>query len=233
MCEACLFCIYPLSAAVCTVLFPEHRNTADALVARPPSNPTARDRGPPMSTIARRPSQFKSEICTLKTGLCICLGFGSESRTGCNLEDSGVICSDDRLEPEPHFSYMPRRAGNVVQFRELAMVAQPEGALHSIRFAYNPLFRLNQALLTKEEQAYIISYFCHRYQGESKVNYLNICMIWGYGYDVRSELISDSPPLFSPRRTQTNRHIFLSLDRSKRGIMAVTRIPYGDTLVVY
>lgn len=45
MCEACLFCIYPLSAAVCTVLFPEHRNTADALAARPPSNPTARAKG--------------------------------------------------------------------------------------------------------------------------------------------------------------------------------------------
>lgn len=27
MCEACLFCIYPSTAAVCTVLFPEHRNT--------------------------------------------------------------------------------------------------------------------------------------------------------------------------------------------------------------
>lgn len=47
MCEACLFCIYPLSAAVCTVLFPEHRNTADALAARPPSNPTATAQGAP------------------------------------------------------------------------------------------------------------------------------------------------------------------------------------------
>lgn len=27
MCEACLFCIYPSTAAACTVLFPEHRNT--------------------------------------------------------------------------------------------------------------------------------------------------------------------------------------------------------------
>lgn len=42
MCEACLFCIYPLSAAVCTVLFPrtpEHSR-------RPPSNPEPQRRGP-------------------------------------------------------------------------------------------------------------------------------------------------------------------------------------------
>lgn len=42
MCEACLFCIYPLSAAVCTVLFPrtpEHSR-------RPPSNPEPKHRGP-------------------------------------------------------------------------------------------------------------------------------------------------------------------------------------------
>lgn len=42
MCEACLFCIYPLSAAVCTVLFPrtpEHSR-------RPPSNPEPEHQGP-------------------------------------------------------------------------------------------------------------------------------------------------------------------------------------------
>lgn len=38
------------------------------------------------------------------------------------LEDSGVICSADRLQPAPCFSYLPRRTVNVVQFRELAMV---------------------------------------------------------------------------------------------------------------
>lgn len=71
MCEACLFCIYPLSAAVCTVLFPEHRNIADALTLRPPSNPWARTQGPHVHI-------FKETFSVLRCSLnrhdaCACL----------------------------------------------------------------------------------------------------------------------------------------------------------------
>lgn len=89
MCEACLFCIYPLSAAVCTVLFPEHRNTADALTARPPSNPSARAQRAPRPHLQGDPLSF--EISTLQPGLCICLGFGPQSKTGCNLGRSALL----------------------------------------------------------------------------------------------------------------------------------------------
>lgn len=95
MCKACLFCIYPVSAAVCTVLFPEQRNTTDALTARPPSNPSARAQGGPNPHLQRDPLSRK--ICALYLGLCICLGFGPECKTGCNLDNFRVICSADRL----------------------------------------------------------------------------------------------------------------------------------------
>lgn len=49
--EACVrhvcFAFTPFGAAVCTVLFPEHRNTADVLVVRPPSSPQVAAQGPP------------------------------------------------------------------------------------------------------------------------------------------------------------------------------------------
>lgn len=93
MCEACLFCIYPLSAAVCTVLFPEHRNTADALTARPPSNPSARARGAPHVHIR------KDTLSLLRYVLraCTCLAFGAKSETGGDLDGFRLICYADRL----------------------------------------------------------------------------------------------------------------------------------------
>lgn len=48
--EACVrhvcFAFTPFGAAVCTVLFPEHRNTADVLMVRPPSSPQSQPRAP-------------------------------------------------------------------------------------------------------------------------------------------------------------------------------------------
>lgn len=169
MCEACLFCIYPLSAAVCTVLFPEHRNTADALMARPLSNPSARAEGAPCSLFQGDPPSF--EIRTVRSGLCTCLGFGPESNTGCNLDYHRVMCSADRIQPATHFSYLPRRTVNVVPFRELAMVALPEGVLQGqVQFLkpYNPLlcFRLQSGITNKRSPPdttleNLICYFCH------------------------------------------------------------------------
>lgn len=70
MCEACLFCIYPLSAAVCTVLFPrtpEHSR-------RPPSNPEPEHRGP-TSTFCKgdalsvlSPSLMITHVCWIWAG---------------------------------------------------------------------------------------------------------------------------------------------------------------------
>lgn len=48
--EACVrhvcFAFTPFGAAVCTVLFPEHGNTADVLMVHPPSSPWAAAQGP-------------------------------------------------------------------------------------------------------------------------------------------------------------------------------------------
>lgn len=87
MCEACLFCIYPLSAAVCTVLFPrtpEHSR-------RPPSNPEPQHRGP-TSTFAKETLSVLSSSLAIT---CVCWIWAAE-KTRCRSEDLRVNHSDNR-----------------------------------------------------------------------------------------------------------------------------------------
>lgn len=132
----------------------------------------------------------------------------------------------------PHFSYLPRRTVNVVRFRELSTVAQPEGVLQGIRFArWNLLFRFKSGLANKGRTCITSSAISVTGVTREEVRF-SIRMIRGYGYDLR--LISGwPPPLLFPQR---DKHIILSLDRNKQRGKAVTRVATGnmisDALVV-
>lgn len=91
MCEACLFCIYPLSAAVCTVLFPrtpEHSR-------RPPSNPEPEHQGPTSTFCKGRDSLSALSPSLVITRL---LDFGAGEKTRCRLEDWRVNSHQQQMQ---------------------------------------------------------------------------------------------------------------------------------------